>query len=136
MKHAICLLLVGIACTLPSASHAQGWTGNVNAFLGAKALEEDDWAPAEEHDQYGVLFDFAPADWPLSFAIGYLRSDANESTFDPATGVTIGLDAETVEWNLGVKKIWQPGFTVRPYIGGGHPAPGSRGLTVLCRVEP
>lgn len=34
------------------------WTGNVNVFIGVKALDEDDWEPVDMHDQIGVLADF------------------------------------------------------------------------------
>lgn len=119
MKHALYLSLIGIACALPSASLAQDWTGNVNAVLGVKTLDDDEWEPADEHDEIGVMVDFGPASWPVAFTVGALRSDADETTGDPASGITVGLEAEVLELSFGVKKIWTPGRTVRPYIGGG-----------------
>ncbi len=119
MRQALYGFLIGFAFMLPAAASGQDWTGNVNAFLGSKVLEEDDWEPAEEHDEIGVLVDFRPTAWPVNLTLGYLRSDADESEFDPVTGLIVGLEAETVEWNLGVKKIWEAHSSVRPYVGGG-----------------
>lgn len=114
MRHAICLLVVGAACILPPASQAQGWTGNVNALIGTKMLDDDDWEPVEEQDQLGVLVDFRPTAWPVNLAIDLLRSEDDASV----SGI-IGVDAEITEVDLGVRKHWDRWSLLRPYIGGG-----------------
>lgn len=119
MRHALQLSMIAIACILPAASHAQSWTGNINAVLGVKTLDEDDWKPAEEQDELGILVDFGPASWPVAFAAGVRRSNADETVGDPLTTGSVRLEAEILELSFGVRKIWTPTRTLRPYIGGG-----------------
>jgi hypothetical protein len=113
------IIIVAITMMIPVASKAQEWTGNVNAFLGAKALDEDDWEPAEEHGQFGILVDFKKKDWPVSIAIDLLSSEGDGAVFEPNSGLFIDLEGETTELNAGVRKIWDQHAIVRPYIGGG-----------------
>lgn len=94
-------------------------TGNINILLGAKALDEDDWEPVDEHAEFAIKFDFRPASWPVNLAIDLRGSASDEETFfDPFFG-TIEVEAETTEWNFGVRKIWEDYHLVRPFIGGG-----------------
>ena len=103
----------------PAPVQAEGWTGNVNLLLGAKALDEDDWEPIHEHGQGGLLVDFRPADWPVSIAVDFLRSRDSDSVFDPGSGLFVDVRGETSELNLGVRKIWDERPSVRPFVGGG-----------------
>lgn len=121
MRHAFCWLLVGVAYILPSASQAADWTGNINAFLGQRLLDESllEDAKVDEQDQFAVLIDFRPSAWPINFAIDILRSEADESAFDPFTGLSASIELEFTEVQLGVRKLWDRSRTVRPYIGGG-----------------
>ncbi len=99
---------------LAFGAHADQSTGNVNFFLGQKSLESDDWAPVEDHGSFGVLVDFANANWPVNFAVDFLGS-YGEETVGP-----VKLEGTTSEINLGLRKIWNVGGTsMRPYIGGG-----------------
>ncbi len=88
-------------------------TGNVNVFLGAKALEEDDWAPVEDQGEIAIEFDFRERTWPLNLVIG-LRGAHDE---DDLGGVTV--ESTTSELSLGVRKIWEPDAIIRPFLGGG-----------------
>lgn len=63
-----------------ASANANAWTGNVNAFLGQKTLEENDWAPLDKQGEFGVLVDFRQPDWPVSIALDFLGS------YDEATG--------------------------------------------------
>ena len=56
-KEALFGIVVALFVFLPAASHAQQWTGNVNALLGAKALDEEDWTPAEGQAEIGTVAD-------------------------------------------------------------------------------
>lgn len=106
---------------LASTASAQqgGWTGNINAFLGAKALEEEDWAPVDEHGELGIEIDFRPRSWPINIAVDYLSSESdNELLFDPFLRV-VEFEAETSELNIGVRKIWDRFPYARPFLGGG-----------------
>jgi hypothetical protein len=93
---------------------ANAWTGNANVFLGQKTLDKDDWEPADEQAEFGVLVDFKQIDWPVSIAIDLLGS------VDEVTIAGITIEASTSEFDVGVRKIWEvSGSSIRPYIGGG-----------------
>ena len=119
MSRVFCGIIIGAMVILPVVSQAQDWTGNVNAFLGAKALDEDDWKPAEDHDEFGILVDFKKKEWPVSIAIDLLHSEGDGSAYEPFSGLYIDMDGETTELNVGVRKIWDQHAYVRPYVGGG-----------------
>lgn len=104
--------IITIAGFKTSAYGQSDWTGNVNFFLGAKALE-DEWEPAEEQTEFGVEIDFRQQDWPVNIAIDIFGAYGE--------GSLIGIDFEsrTSELNVGVRKIWDKSPQVRPFIGGG-----------------
>ncbi len=81
--------------------------------MGAKALDEDTWEPAEEQDEFGIEVDFKQHGWPVSIAIDFL-SASGEGTY---WGVE--FESETSELNVGVRKIWDKSPHARPFIGGG-----------------
>lgn len=95
-------------------ANADEYTGNLNFFLGAKSLDENDWAPVDQQAEFGVLVDFKQQSWPVSMAIDFLGS------VDEATEFGINIEGTTSEFDIGVRKIWgAEGSSVRPYIGGG-----------------
>jgi len=106
-------LLLFLFVLAPRQSYAGDWTGNINFFLGAKALNEDDWKPVDEQGEFAIEGDFRSTDWPVSIAIDILGAtdEANE----------LGLDFEstTTEFNIGVRKIWDSAERMRPFVGGG-----------------
>jgi hypothetical protein len=109
------LAIVCLACVvvcIPAPVACQG-TGNVNAFLGMKVLDEDDWEPVEEHVEIGILFDARPINWPISIAGGLLYSEGEETEMD------IKLEGNTLEFDVGVKKIFENASIVRPFLAGG-----------------
>lgn len=98
------------------------WTGNANLTLGAKALEKDDWEPVEDQGEVGIRVDFRPVEWPVNLVVDLSISSGEdeETAFVPGVGFfKAEFDARTIEWNLGVRKIWEGAPHVRPYIGGG-----------------
>jgi opacity protein-like surface antigen len=119
MKAFICGIVIALLSVVPATSYAQSWTGNVNVFLGAKNLDSDDWAPADDHGEVGLLVDFKRDTWPVSVAIDLLNSSGDDTAFDPFTGVAFDFEAETTELNVGVRKIWDQSAYIRPYVGGG-----------------
>jgi opacity protein-like surface antigen len=119
MKALICGIVIAILGIVPAASHAQSWTGNVNVFLGVKNLDSDDWAPADDHGELGLLVDFKQETWPVSLAIDLLDSYGDDTVIDPFTGAAFKFEAETRELNVGVRKIWDQFPIIRPYVGGG-----------------
>ena len=99
-----------------SSSDPGSWTGNINVFLGAKALDEDDWEPAESQVEGGILLDFKKNNWPVSIAIDFLASSYDTRAIGTFSG---GIEAKTREVNLGIRKIWDQFPKMRPFIGGG-----------------
>lgn len=108
-----CLVVILLMLFFTNA-HANGWTGNLNFFLGQKTLDKDDWEPLEEQAEFGILVDFKPQHWPLSIAIDLLGSSDEEPIFG------VDVQGRTSELDIGVRKIWEiPGATIKPFIGGG-----------------
>ncbi len=113
------LALVFSLCCASVVSAQDEWTGNINAFLGRKTLDTDDWKPAEEQGEFGVEFDFRPKSWPINIAIDLLGASGEGTVFDPVLG-NVKLKSKTSEFNIGVRKIWELAASpVRPFIGGG-----------------
>jgi opacity protein-like surface antigen len=105
-----------VACfllSIPSSAICDSWTGNINAFLGTKQLDKDDWEPLEEQSEFGVMVDFKKTNWPVSIAIDFLTS-SDETTI---SGITI--EGKTSEFAFGVRKIFATSGNFRPFIGGG-----------------
>ncbi len=118
----VCWILVPGLAMSQSNSNPNAWTGNVNGFLGAKILDEDDWAPVDEHVEIGILLDFKQKSWPISIAIDLLfSSDEEDINFAVLNFGTFNanLEGNTTEFNLGIRKIWDNLSKVRPFIGGG-----------------
>jgi len=107
----------------PALAEEEGWTGNINFFLGAKALDDDDWEPVEEQGEIGVSIDLRQKDWPINMVVEFLHSASDEEEAvlcDPSFGcIDIEAEGETSELNLGIRKIWDTSSSVRPFIGGG-----------------
>ncbi|MBI5406860.1 MAG: outer membrane beta-barrel protein [Nitrospirae bacterium] len=105
---------------LVSIASAQGvWTGNINVLLGAKALDKDDWEPADEQGEFGIEIDFREKNWPVNIAIDLLGATGEGTALEPFTGMFAKLESTTSEFNVGVRKIWEQYPHVRPFIGGG-----------------
>lgn len=109
--------LVLLPAVRPAAAEDGGWTGNVNVFLGAKALDDDYWEPADEQAEFGIEADFRRKSWPVSIAADYLKASGEGDAYLGFTQVT--LKSETSELNLGLRKIWDGSARTRPFIGGG-----------------
>ena len=128
MGKAIVLVIICFLLSIPSpalcqrSSDPHSWSGNVNFFLGAKFLEEDDWEPVDEHVEGGILVDFKQQWFPFSIAIDLLYSGNDQDMGVHVFGFgTFGahVESRTTEVNLGIRKIWEKSETVRPFVGGG-----------------
>jgi len=108
-------LIVCFLFSAPNLAICGDWTGNLNVFLGSKALDEDEWEPADEQDEFGIEVDFKQHGWPVSIAIDFL-SASGEGTY-----LGTKFESETSELNVGVRKIWDKSPHARPFIGGGIP---------------
>lgn len=96
---------------------AQAWSGNVNASVGGRMLDEDDWSPLDEQPALGVLADFQIADLPLYAAVG-LQVSAEED--DDGTRETV---AAISDFSAGLKVMPASGV-FRPYAGAGFTSVG------------
>jgi opacity protein-like surface antigen len=122
MKKIILVIALLLSATffVSNQSYAQSdWTGNINFVMGSKSLDEDDWKPLEAQAEFGVNFDFGSKSWPIRFDIGYLKSSDEVDIYDSFYDITLNSEASTSELRLGVKKIWEPTLTMRPYVSGG-----------------
>ncbi len=122
MKKIIILISLCLVLSIPSLAMSNDWTGNINVLLGSKLLDEDEWAPVEEHGEVGISCDFKQTHWPISITFAYLSSedDGAAVVFVPGPGWTYGdFEAETREINVGVKKIWDITEIIKPFAGGG-----------------
>jgi hypothetical protein len=121
MKKRICGLLVvaGLCCSAPAMAEM---TGNINAFIGAKGLNSDDWY-ADSHGEVGALFDIGGSNWPVLFAVDVLASHGDWDGYiyrhKTATIDYYEEDVKTSELNLGVRKYWHATGNMYPYVGGG-----------------
>lgn len=106
--------LIPALLLISAVAFAGDWTGNINAFLGYKYMDEDDWMDdLQEHTEGGILVDFQKRDWPVSAVI-----ESMYSMVDDEIG-TVDVSANTTEFLLGVGKTWSPNPTIRPYVRGG-----------------
>jgi hypothetical protein len=92
---------------------AQEWTGNANLLLGVKFLDEIDWEPLDQQAELGIDVDFRKQEWPVNLAVAFVASRDE----DDVNG--IDLDGSTAELRFGIRKIWEPDQTIRPFFGGG-----------------
>ena len=97
-----------------AASYAGDWTGNINAFMGLKALDSEDWSDEfQEQTEGGILFDIQKKDWPVCAVIESMYS------MDEDEILGVEFDVSTTELFLGVGKTWKPNSTIRPYVRAG-----------------
>lgn len=114
-----------LACLLAPPTASAGWSGtlgrypdawDLNAHLGMKVMDSDDWAPADRAVSFGADWDYARQGWPVGFtgALYYDRADGSGSGVD-ASATILELDA-------GLRKIFysRNGTEwLRPYVGAG-----------------
>lgn len=122
MNKGVFSLLLICGALLSTPLQAAGMTGNINAFLGAKGLDSDDWM-ADAHSEGGVLLDFGGEGWPFLIAVDMLgsRGDYDGYVYFPKRN-SINYyqeDVRTRELNLGVRHYWDGPGNMHPYLGGG-----------------
>ena len=119
LKLNICSIVFAMILSLYFPASAQDvWTGNINVLLGAKALDNNDWEPADEQGEFGFEIDFREKSWPVNIAIDLLGAIGEGTAFEPFTGMFAKLESTTSEFNIGVRKIWEQFPHVRPFIVG------------------
>jgi hypothetical protein len=117
LKSALALLLLVLAAPMSAAFAG----GDANILLGIKPLDEDEWAPVEDHGAIGAEVAFGREAWPVWIAIDYFATAGVQENV-PVTVFgftsTQDIEASTVEFDLGIRKIWGKHRT-RPFLGGG-----------------
>jgi opacity protein-like surface antigen len=107
-------LLVGWIAAAPAMAG-----GDANLFLGGRSTSDDtiDAAGLDTVPQYGawVTLDF---EWPVALALDLMwASDDASVTLSGAFPTTFDTEVDTLELDIGVRKVW--GEKLRPYVGGG-----------------
>lgn len=128
MRKSLACIIICLTMICPAVATAQqsekphGWTANANLFIGAKFLEGDNWEPLDRPAEVGVLLDFRPKNWWINFAIDFLyaRDQEDIDVMDLGIGTyTVKVESQVMEFNLGLRKIWESSEYIRPFIGGG-----------------
>ncbi|MEW5909995.1 MAG: hypothetical protein AB1659_09385, partial [Thermodesulfobacteriota bacterium] len=115
-------LIAGVALGKPpqapveASSHQKPLSGNIQIALGMKQMD-DWWEPVEDHGEFGILADFQPRGFPLSLAVEGLVSASEEDVV--FRGSIFTLTGETTELCIGIKKYFETGSRLYPFIGGG-----------------
>ncbi len=113
-------LLLALTCWSAPAyaqSGGGGLTANLNLFLGAKVLDEAEWAPVDNHAEVGVVGDIGTINGPISIELRLLKS-ASDAVILPVSLLVAEL--ETQETNLGVRMTFKrEDVTPRLYLSGG-----------------
>ena len=109
MRTGLVFLLLFLVGSPALAVAADGWSGNANLFLGGKFLDSNDWSPAQDQFEVGLMLDAQPPQWPLGLAADLL--------FGFSSGA--GADVEIHEYDLGIRKVFEGLPLVHPYLGGG-----------------
>lgn len=91
------------------AGEENRWTGNINGKLGVKYFDEHWTDEGGAQFEAGADIDLRKKTWPVNIVLGVSWA----STFGPIADFT------TTELKLGVRKIWEPTRSMRPFIGGG-----------------
>lgn len=128
MRKAIVFIFICLVVSVPgralceTENNPRGWTGNVNLFLGEKFLDKDNWEPVEKQIEGGILIDFKQNRFPFSIALDLLCSKDEEDIgiLDLGIGTFYtNVESRIMEFDLGIRKIWECPRHIRPFIGGG-----------------
>jgi len=91
-------------------------TGNVNIVLGQKSLNRNDWKPVGHQFEVGFEGDYRQINWPVNIVVGFTQSrDTGTATIHGKVDVT----GSTMEYLIGIKKIWDNSQDIHPFISGG-----------------
>ena len=117
MKPVRRLVLAALVAALATGAFAG--EGNVNLFVGQKWLDEEDWEPIEAQPELGVQLAFGPRRAPIYFALDlfYAKDDATIADV-PGLG-DADVEGKTIEYCLGVRKVFRRQAVMRPHLGAG-----------------
>ena len=111
----VCGILAAVALVALPASAG----GDANVLFGQKTLNGStlDAARVDGQSQFGVAvtLDF---EWPVALAFDLMTSsDRATTTVTAGTPIDYTTDVETMEFDVGVRKLW--GDRLQPYAGAG-----------------
>ena len=114
-------ILIITALVLTHSAHAGEWTGNINAFYGYKHINDSYFENYEtdDHSQLALMIDVGRTNWPFHIVVDRTSSHVNEIVTTGFLILGTRVDVETDEFNIGLRKIWQPSERFRLFIGGG-----------------
>ena len=114
------VLLAGFVPGIAGAASAEGdWTGHANFLIGQSFLDDGKWGSLDHQDAYGLEIDFRNRHWPVNIAIDLVGCSKEEDSLVPGTGRVIRQSADISELDLGVRKVWDQGPFIHPFVGGG-----------------
>lgn len=119
-------VLAGILLAAGATAAQARYVGSVGLVAGSKWLASGDWSPVDRQDELGVKLAFEEERAPIWFAIEVLRSHGSADADVPLFGPVHDIGT-TIEYSLGVRKVWGRRL-VRPYVGGG-------GMLVAATIE-
>lgn len=112
---ALFVCTVAVCFAMPAAAE-NTVNGNINFFFGGKTLD-DVWEPADEHTEFGVMTDFAPANFPVNIVADIFF--ANDDGWNGIGQNRTRIDIETIEMHVGARKYFAVSEDFSPYVGGG-----------------
>ena len=107
--------------------------GSANFLVGLRQLDEELWDPLDQQGAFGVTVDFGGAEWPIHLETGFYGSGEQDLFIDNFT-LQGDVSANVAELFLGVNKTWEPGGSIRPFVGGGLTT-ASVNVEILGNVE-
>lgn len=120
------LIALGACASVPVSSQrvpppppALVHSSQLDFFFGVRSLDQDDWAPVEDHGVIGITFVHEPEESAVGLELGFAASGEKEDDV-PFGGGTVDVEGRTSEISAGVRKTFvrEEGF-VHPYLGAG-----------------
>ncbi len=117
------LALISTSCaaatrTEPSPQAVSpSWT-ELNALVGYREYDDDDFGPIEEQTSYAAEFSAQQHAAFAGWELGASFAEEDDDVFVPGIG-TVDVEAETMEVYGGARKNFETGSIVRPYLGAG-----------------
>lgn len=109
------VLVLGILAS--GIVQANGWTGNINGYIGSKSLDGD-WGKFDSQNEFGIITDFGHQSWPFLIAIDLFVSASDNHNEKKSNG-DYHVDAATSEVMIGIRRYFDLNYRLSPYVGGG-----------------
>lgn len=117
-KLATIILLTAITLVAMPVHAESGYSGNVNAILGSKRIDNDN-VDHRNLTLFGIMYDFNVGDLPFNLAIDGLFAGRTKE-MDVGGGNEVEVDVGTFELGFGVRRDFMiPDTSLYPFIGAG-----------------